>query len=207
MEFTVSEQAYDLISIGGGSGGLACAQRAAEYGAKAAVIEPHRLGGTCVNVGCVPKKVMWNAANVALEPDRRQGLRLRRRRARRRLAGPEAQARCVCAAPERHLRAQSRRQGRGLCARRRALRGQEHGRSERCAHDRAAHRDRDRRPARRCRVAGRGIWHHVGWLFRARRAAEAGCRGRQRLRRLRAGRSCSTSWAARWSSSSAATAC
>ncbi|HEX3847571.1 MAG TPA: glutathione-disulfide reductase [Steroidobacteraceae bacterium] len=59
-------QAFDLICIGGGSGGLACAQRAAEYGAKAAVIEPRRLGGTCVNVGCVPKKVMWNAANVAL---------------------------------------------------------------------------------------------------------------------------------------------
>jgi glutathione reductase (NADPH) len=66
MEFTVSDQAFDLISIGGGSGGLACAQRAAEFGAKAAVIEPHRLGGTCVNVGCVPKKVMWNAASVAL---------------------------------------------------------------------------------------------------------------------------------------------
>src|SRR5271156_2136364 len=65
MEPIVSEQAFDLISIGGGSGGLACAQRAAEYGAKAAVIEPHRLGGTCVNVGCVPKKVMWNAASVA----------------------------------------------------------------------------------------------------------------------------------------------
>jgi glutathione reductase (NADPH) len=62
----VSEQTFDLISIGGGSGGLACAQRAAEYGAKTAVIEPHRLGGTCVNVGCVPKKVMWNAAGVAL---------------------------------------------------------------------------------------------------------------------------------------------
>jgi glutathione reductase (NADPH) len=61
----VSDQAFDLISVGGGSGGLACAQRAAEYGAKAAVIEPHRLGGTCVNVGCVPKKVMWNAASVA----------------------------------------------------------------------------------------------------------------------------------------------
>jgi glutathione reductase (NADPH) len=45
---------------------LACAQRAAEYGAKTAVIEPQRLGGTCVNVGCVPKKVMWNAASVAL---------------------------------------------------------------------------------------------------------------------------------------------
>jgi glutathione reductase (NADPH) len=66
MEFTVSAQAFDLISIGGGSGGLACAHRAAEYGAKAAVIESHRLGGTCVNVGCVPKKVMWNAASVAL---------------------------------------------------------------------------------------------------------------------------------------------
>ncbi len=62
----MSEQAFDLISVGGGSGGLACAQRAAEYGAKTAVIEPHRLGGTCVNVGCVPKKVMWNAAGVAL---------------------------------------------------------------------------------------------------------------------------------------------
>jgi len=66
MNPTVSDQAFDLISIGGGSGGLACAQRAAEFGAKAAVIEPHRLGGTCVNVGCVPKKVMWNAASVAL---------------------------------------------------------------------------------------------------------------------------------------------
>jgi glutathione reductase (NADPH) len=62
----VSDQAFDLISVGGGSGGLACAQRAAEHGAKTAVIEPHRLGGTCVNVGCVPKKVMWNAAGVAL---------------------------------------------------------------------------------------------------------------------------------------------
>ena len=62
----MSDQAFDLISVGGGSGGLACAQRAAEYGAKAAVIEPDRLGGTCVNVGCVPKKVMWNAASVAL---------------------------------------------------------------------------------------------------------------------------------------------
>jgi glutathione reductase (NADPH) len=66
MELTVPDLAFDLISIGGGSGGLACAQRAAEHGAKVAVIEPHRLGGTCVNVGCVPKKVMWNAASVAL---------------------------------------------------------------------------------------------------------------------------------------------
>jgi len=58
-------QHYDLISIGGGSGGLAVARRAAHYGARCAVIEADRLGGTCVNRGCVPKKLMWNAASVA----------------------------------------------------------------------------------------------------------------------------------------------
>src|SRR5580698_10610417 len=56
---------YDLIVIGGGSGGLACAQRAVEYGARVLLAESGRLGGTCVNVGCVPKKVMWNAAEIA----------------------------------------------------------------------------------------------------------------------------------------------
>lgn len=61
----MSDTQYDLIVIGGGSGGLACAQRAAQYGAKALIVESQRLGGTCVNVGCVPKKVMWNAAQIA----------------------------------------------------------------------------------------------------------------------------------------------
>ncbi|MBS0394212.1 MAG: glutathione-disulfide reductase [Proteobacteria bacterium] len=56
---------YDYIAIGGGSGGLASAQRAADYGARVALIEPGRLGGTCVNVGCVPKKIMWTAASLA----------------------------------------------------------------------------------------------------------------------------------------------
>lgn len=57
---------YDLIAIGAGSGGLSAAERAAEYGAKTAVIEANNnLGGTCVNVGCVPKKVMWFAAHLA----------------------------------------------------------------------------------------------------------------------------------------------
>jgi glutathione reductase (NADPH) len=56
---------WDLIVIGGGSGGLAAAQRAVEYGARVALVERGRLGGTCVNVGCVPKKVMWNAAAIA----------------------------------------------------------------------------------------------------------------------------------------------
>lgn len=56
---------YDLISIGAGSGGLSAAERAAHYGKKCAIIEKDTVGGTCVNIGCVPKKVMWNAANLA----------------------------------------------------------------------------------------------------------------------------------------------
>jgi glutathione reductase (NADPH) len=55
---------FDLVVIGGGSGGLASAQRAAEYGARVALAEYGPLGGTCVNVGCVPKKIMWNAADL-----------------------------------------------------------------------------------------------------------------------------------------------
>lgn len=58
-------QDYDLIAIGAGSGGLSAAERAAEYGKKTAVIESGKLGGTCVNVGCVPKKVMWFGAHLA----------------------------------------------------------------------------------------------------------------------------------------------
>ena len=56
---------YDLIAIGAGSGGLSIAERAASYGAKTAVIESGELGGTCVNLGCVPKKVMWYGASLA----------------------------------------------------------------------------------------------------------------------------------------------
>ena len=56
---------YDLLVIGGGSGGVAHARRAAEYGATVGVIEHGPLGGTCVNVGCVPKKVMWYTAGHA----------------------------------------------------------------------------------------------------------------------------------------------
>lgn len=56
---------FDLIVLGGGSGGIASAIRAARHGAKVAVIEETYLGGTCVNLGCVPKKVMFNAALIA----------------------------------------------------------------------------------------------------------------------------------------------
>jgi len=72
-------QQFDLIVLGGGSGGLAAAQRAAEYGARVALFEPGPLGGTCVNLGCVPKKVMWNAAELtnAFEHARDYGFDLR----------------------------------------------------------------------------------------------------------------------------------
>lgn len=56
---------FDLFVIGAGSGGIAAARRAAQYGAKVAVAEFDRLGGTCVNRGCVPKKLMVYASHFA----------------------------------------------------------------------------------------------------------------------------------------------
>ena len=58
---------HDLVVIGAGSGGLASALRAARHGARVALLEPAAVGGTCVNVGCVPKKVMWEAASLAAQ--------------------------------------------------------------------------------------------------------------------------------------------
>ena len=71
-------QEFDLISVGGGSGGIAIANRAASYGARCAVIEHDRMGGTCVNRGCVPKKIMWFGATLghALEEARGYGYAL-----------------------------------------------------------------------------------------------------------------------------------
>ena len=56
---------YDLFVIGAGSGGVRAARMSAALGAKVAIAEERYLGGTCVNVGCVPKKVMWHAADLA----------------------------------------------------------------------------------------------------------------------------------------------
>jgi len=55
---------YDLITIGAGSGGLATSKRAASYGAKVAIVEADRVGGTCVIRGCIPKKLMVYAAEL-----------------------------------------------------------------------------------------------------------------------------------------------
>jgi glutathione reductase (NADPH) len=56
---------YDLLIIGGGSGGLAAAKRAARYGAKVAIAEPSILGGTCAARGCIPKKLMVYASQFS----------------------------------------------------------------------------------------------------------------------------------------------
>ena len=64
-----SSHDYDLVVIGGGSGGLAGAFRAASHGARVALLEPGEFGGTCVNAGCVPKKAMWLAAELAQRID------------------------------------------------------------------------------------------------------------------------------------------
>lgn len=69
----MSKQHFDLIAIGGGSGGLAVAEKAAKYGKKVAIVETKKIGGTCVNNGCVPKKVMWYAANLAHAVDDANG--------------------------------------------------------------------------------------------------------------------------------------
>lgn len=61
----MAEKHYDLIAIGAGSGGLSVVERASLHGAKCAVIERGDIGGTCVNVGCVPKKTMWYGASTA----------------------------------------------------------------------------------------------------------------------------------------------
>lgn len=56
---------FDLIVLGAGSGGLTVAQRAARYGARVALVEPGPPGGTCANLGCVPKKALWFASQLA----------------------------------------------------------------------------------------------------------------------------------------------
>ena len=63
-----ADESYDYLVLGGGSGGIASGRRAAAHGAKVCVIERERLGGTCVNVGCVPKKVRHSQPNEHRAP-------------------------------------------------------------------------------------------------------------------------------------------
>src|SRR5712675_3399796 len=63
----MSEYDYDLFVIGGGSGGVRAARIAAGHGAKVAIAEEYRVGGTCVIRGCVPKKLLVYASRFAQE--------------------------------------------------------------------------------------------------------------------------------------------
>jgi glutathione reductase (NADPH) len=56
---------YDFLVIGGGSGGVRASRVAAGLGARVAVVEAAQLGGTCVNVGCIPKKLLSHAAHFS----------------------------------------------------------------------------------------------------------------------------------------------
>ena len=58
----VTEQTYDVVVLGGGSGGYAAALRAAELGMSVALIEGDKLGGTCLHRGCIPTKALLHAA-------------------------------------------------------------------------------------------------------------------------------------------------
>jgi dihydrolipoamide dehydrogenase len=60
-----AEQQYDVVILGGGSGGYACALRSAELGLKVALVEKDLLGGTCLHRGCIPTKALLHAAEVA----------------------------------------------------------------------------------------------------------------------------------------------
>jgi glutathione reductase (NADPH) len=64
---------FDLFVIGGGSGGVRCARIAATHGARVGIAESTHWGGTCVNVGCVPKKLMVMAADYGIAADDSQG--------------------------------------------------------------------------------------------------------------------------------------
>jgi dihydrolipoamide dehydrogenase len=61
----VSNDTYDIVVLGGGSGGYACALRAVELGKSVLLIEKDKLGGTCLNRGCIPTKALLHAAEVA----------------------------------------------------------------------------------------------------------------------------------------------
>ena len=60
-----AESTYDVVILGGGSGGYACALRAAELGLSVALVEKDKLGGTCLHRGCIPTKALLHAAEVA----------------------------------------------------------------------------------------------------------------------------------------------
>ncbi len=61
----MADSGYDIVILGGGSGGYACALRSAELGKRVALIEQGKIGGTCLHRGCIPTKALLHAAEIA----------------------------------------------------------------------------------------------------------------------------------------------
>lgn len=78
---------YDLIVIGGGPGGYLAAQRAAESGMKTALFEKNKLGGTCLNEGCIPTKTLLHSAKIYEQAKKESLLALRRKLSGSAIAG------------------------------------------------------------------------------------------------------------------------
>jgi len=74
-----SSDRYDIVILGGGSGGYACALRAAELGKRVVLIEKDKVGGTCLHRGCIPTKALLHAAEIADQANEAEafGVRLR----------------------------------------------------------------------------------------------------------------------------------
>ena len=102
----MSDFDFDLFVIGGGSGGVRAARMAAQRGARVALAEAAALGGTCVNVGCIPKKLYSYAAHYAEAFEEAAGFGWDARRSRA-STGQRLKANRAPRdhAPQRHLRA------------------------------------------------------------------------------------------------------
>ena len=89
---------YDLFTIGAGSGGVRASRMSASFGAKVAIAEELYLGGTCVNVGCIPKKLLVYASHYADDFDDAAGygwtVGERRVRSEERRVGKECERLC-----------------------------------------------------------------------------------------------------------------
>ena len=168
---------YDIVVLGGGSGGYACALRAAELGKRVALIEKDKVGGTCLHRGCIPTKALLHAAEIA---DQTQGKRevrrqdhVRRHRHARRARHTRTPSSTGCGrgcsprSPSRKIDTIDRRRAAGLAhlgaGRRHRLRGRAH---------RAGHRLRAAQPARP------GDRRHAGHHLRRRACCWTGCPAR-----------------------------
>ena len=181
---------YDLFVIGGGSGGVRAARVAASHGAKVAIAEEYRLGGTCVIRGCVPKKLLVYASRFGddFEDAAGYGWTLG--------AEPKFDWATLIASKDREIDRLERAYESNLQPARRhhseerarARRAERRAPERRLACDGARDPDRDRRPSRdRPRFEGRRARHHVqrGLSPRASSAPRRGCGRRLYRRRVR----------------------